>query len=302
MIITGPTASGKTPLAEMIAVRINGEIISADSRTLYRDLTIGTGGYSNSNSVKYHLTGVIDIGTTYSAYEWVEGARTISDDIINREKIPIICGGTLHYIEMFINGMDSMPEPDGDLRNHLKAIAKIKGRKFVYEILTDLDPDLAEKVHPNNLERIVRYIERVKGNAKFEDIPPYKGDYELYFLLPDREYLERKITARVAEMIEMGWIDEVNKLKKKGHLPTTPGLNSIGYSEIFNYLDGRISLEEARSNILKNTLDYSKKQCKWIKRLDPKVINISREDDISQTAEDVLEFIDKCCRSRQYDF
>ena len=120
LIISGPTASGKTHLAENIARTLNGEIISADSRTIYRDLKIGTGGYSNDPDVPCHLTEIIDIGSTFSSYDWVLGARSAIIDIVNRKKIPIICGGTVHYIEMFLKGINSVPKPDLQLRADLK--------------------------------------------------------------------------------------------------------------------------------------------------------------------------------------
>lgn len=300
IVITGPTASGKTFLAEETAREANGEIISADSRTLYRNLMIGTGGYSNSDNITYHLTGIIDIGETFSAHEWVRRARKISDDVINRGKLPIICGGTLHYIEMFLKGMDKMPEPDEDLRTYLKTLAKEKGRSHVHDILKDLDPPLSEKVHPNNLDRIVRYIERAKGNELIEAIPPYGGDHVVYFMLPEKKYLEKMIRKRVIEMFELGWIDEVQELKRLGISPCSPGLDSIGYGDVFSYINENISFMEAIENIINDTMEYSKKQCKWMKRMDPKIIKIEKIEDLYRSAEEILEFIDTYCRSRRY--
>jgi tRNA dimethylallyltransferase len=288
VVITGPTASGKTYLAEKIACGIGGEIISADSRTLYRGIRIGTGGYSNSNSIEYHLTEILEIGEIYSVYEWVKRARKLCEEVTDRGKLPIICGGTLHYIEMFLKGMDSMPEPDENLRAYLKELADKNGRYFVHDILKKLDPALSESVHPNNLERVVRYIERAKGKETIDAIIPYKGDLKLYFLHPEKEFLEQNIHDRISKMFDLGWIDEVKELKRKGYRPSDPGLNSIGYGDIFSYLDGNISLEDARENIVKDTVEYSRRQCKWIKRLDPEVIMIEGEADLLQASDRIM--------------
>jgi tRNA dimethylallyltransferase len=301
LIITGPTASGKTYLAERIASKARGEIISADSRTIYNDLVIGTGRYSNSSEITYHLIGIIQIGMTFSAYDWVKKARSISEEVLDREGLPIICGGTHHYVELFLKGIDSVPEPDAELRILLKTLAAGKGKVHVHGILRDLDPDLAEKVHPNNLERIVRYIERAGAKREIKAIPPFFEDHVLYFLQPDNKIIAASIERRVDEMIEKGWVDEVRGLMEKGFTPDSPGLDSIGYSDILSHIRGEIDLEEARSGIIAKTIEYSKKQLKWMKRLDPTILEVKGPEDLDKRCEEIVDLIDRYCRSHRCD-
>jgi tRNA dimethylallyltransferase len=282
LIISGPTASGKTHLAEIIARTLNGEIVSADSRTLYRDLKIGTGGFSNSSDIPYHLTEIIDIGSAFSSYDWVMGARSAIKDIVNRKKTPIICGGTVHYIEMLLKGINSVPKPDLQLREDLKDTAQRKGRPYVHDMLKDIDHELAGNVHPNNLERTIRYIERIQGTEMIPSVEPYHDEYSLCFLDHDRKKIYSDIETRVRKMIEMGWVDEVRDLIKKGYSSKDPGLDSIGYREIISFIEGKISMERSEEIIVRKTKEYSRKQIKFLKRFGPDVSLISSNTDVEQ--------------------
>ena len=183
IIITGPTASGKTAIAEEIGRRSNGEIISADSRTLYRDLKIGTGRYTLSDDLKYHMIDLLGPDEFISVREFIIKARDACSDIERRGKIPILCGGTMHYIDRFIKGIDPNPPPDPALRRKLKRISRDHGPDRVHEMLKQMDPDMASTVHPNNLERTIRYIERAGCKQKREAIKPFSEKFIHIFIV-----------------------------------------------------------------------------------------------------------------------
>jgi tRNA dimethylallyltransferase len=300
LIITGPTASGKTYIAEKIAGIVQGEIISADSRTIYRELDIGTGKFTNSDQIPYHLTNVAGIGQNISSYDWVQKATRIIRKIEERDRIPIICGGTMHYIHAFINGIDSVPGPDEEMRRDLREMAKKEGKVHVHDLLKKMDPILANSVHPNNLDRVIRYIEKVRGIIKVDALSPFEGPFAIFFIEPNKELLRSRVSSRVKEMIAQGWIEEVESLIEQGYEIDEPGFDSIGYREIFKHIKGDITLQEAERSICRRTMEYSKKQLNWKKRLDPHTIHINDPSDLESAVDIMKEILHRSCRSRQY--
>ncbi len=267
IFIGGPTASGKTKVAEGLAASMNGEIISCDSRTAYRHLDIGTGKIFNSPDIIYHMVDIIEPGTVLTTSEFVILSRSIIDDVKDRGRVPIICGGSSHLMERMIQGMEPAPDPSPYLRRFLKYEEMRKGKGHLYSILEQLDPDLASKVHPNDSHRILRYIENVLSRTDNERIPPLECSNLILYINTSIISLRKRIEERCDLMLEKGWIQEVRSLKDMGFDKASAGCDSIGYPSIFDLLDGKLTMEECREKIISDTVVFARKQKRWKKRL-----------------------------------
>lgn len=275
MILTGPTAVGKTGIAEKIARKIGSRILSFDSRTMYRDMNIGTGKYTLSKDLEYEFIDILEIGQVSRTYGLVNKARELSAEILKDEDRLIICGGSMDPLYRFIKGMDPSPPPDMDLRSYLENEFDSLGPKAMWNKLNAIDPDLAAKVHPNNKKRMVRYLERSSGLTNAEKIPPLDLDHSLILLTMERDALKRRIKDRVDTMLDLGWIDEVDHLMQKGYTPDNAGMDSIGYPEIISYLKGELTLTDMKDLIISSTRTYARRQMNWMKRFDGTTIDMT---------------------------
>ena len=273
LIICGPTASGKTSLSIECAKLLNSEVISADSMNVYTDLDIGTAKPTEEEkmNVKHHLIDVCDRFSTFSVGVYKELAKPIIDDLIKNGKVPVICGGTGFYINSLIYNL-SYGESTGNLevREYYKSLADEQGNEYVYKILQEKDPITAEKLHYNDLKRVIRALEichsgTLKSDIKDDYTPVY--DYDAYMINMDRETLYDRINKRVDIMIEMGLVDEVKRLVDSGVSIENQCMQGIGYKEIYAYLKGEISLAEAIDLIKLNTRHYAKRQITFFKKL-----------------------------------
>ncbi len=277
VIVTGPTASGKTELAERIARDLQGEVISADSRTLYRELRIGTGRYTHSDDIPYHLVGVVDIGTTYSVYRFLNDSRAAIRDIRSRGKIPVVCGGTMLYVERLIKGLDPAPPPDRGLRKRLYTILEEEGTEGLFDLLSTIDPGSALRVDRRNPRRLVRTLEITIGRSNLKEaVPSLEGPLLSFFLDVEGDELLGNISARTEKMIDLGWLDEVKALIFADHSAEEAGLDSIGYQEIFSVARGEMKPEDAADLIKVKTWGMARSQIKWSKRIPSDRVNISR--------------------------
>ena len=274
LIICGPTASGKSQLAVQCAKILNSEIISADALDVYRRLNVGTAKPTENEmrGVKHHLLDVVDADKAFSVGDYKELARPIVDGLIEKCKIPVICGGTGFYINSILYDFSY-----GNSAANLKArerymlLAEEKGKQAVFDILSAVDPETAEKLHPNDLKRVVRALEiyesgTKKSDIKDEQIPVY--DYKAYCIDFDREELYARIDKRVDKMLKNGLIEEVESLIKSGITIKNQSMQGIGYKEIYSYLNGDCTLSEAVDAIKLNTKHYAKRQITFFKRLD----------------------------------
>ena len=273
LIICGPTASGKTALSVECAKKLNSEIISADSMNVYKELDIGTAKPTDADKkgVEHHLIDVVDKFGTFSVGDYRDIARPIIDRLLNNGKVPVVCGGTGFYINSIIYNL-SYGEGSGDieLRKHYKNLAEKNGNLFVYDILKEKDPVTASKLHFNDIKRVIRALEichngTLKSAIKDEIAPVY--DYDAYMIKIDRSMLYDRIDRRVDLMIKAGLVDEVNTLIKSGVTIENQCMQGIGYKEIYSYLSGKISLEEAINAIKLNTHHYAKRQITFFKKL-----------------------------------
>ncbi|HUH74416.1 MAG TPA: tRNA (adenosine(37)-N6)-dimethylallyltransferase MiaA [Chitinophagales bacterium] len=271
IVIGGPTAIGKTKTAIEIAQELNTEIISADSRQIYQQLKIGVGRPSEEelNAVKHHLIGTIDITQHYHTADFEKDSLKILEKIYQEKTDAIVCGGTGLYIQTLCDGIDDMPEIDPEIRNSLNEQFKLKGIQFLQQFITEKDPDLIAKIDMNNHIRLIRAVEMMiqtgqpfssfrKGNKAIRDFTPH-----MFCLHDEREIIRKNIEIRVHQMIENGWIDECTQLLPYRNIKA---LQTVGYKEIFNYLDGNMSLDETVNWIIIHTQQYAKRQIIWFRK------------------------------------
>lgn len=265
----GPTASGKSNLAIQIAATNNGEIISADSRLVYKGFDIATAKptVEERQGIEHYLIDIVEPEVDYSAANFVDDAKIAIDKIHAKGKTPIIAGGTGLYFRLLLEDFD-MPrvEPDYELRKKLETLDTQK----LHETLKELDPISAEKIHFNNKVKIIRAIEVCKTLKKphSEVARKKEPEFEVEWLglnPPDRADLYERVNKRVDEMVEKGLVEETKALLEK-HGRINNFINTIGYQEILEYLDNKISLDEAILNIKQNTRRYAKRQLTWFRR------------------------------------
>lgn len=267
LALAGPTASGKSEIAIEIAKKINAEIISCDSRLVYKDFNIGTAKPTKEEmqGIMHHLIDVASPQIVYSVSDYINTAQKI---IENSSKNLIIIGGTGFYMKALLEGLDIPKVPaDEEFRKEMRELAQKKGNDFIYEKLIKIDPKMAEKLHKNDIFRIIRALEVFKNTNELPSLQQKTKEPQfnsIYFGLnaENREYLYNKINKRTHIMIEQGLINEVQGLIDKYgqnlHL-----LKTLGYQEIVEYLNKENSLEEAISKIQKKTRNYAKRQITW---------------------------------------
>jgi tRNA dimethylallyltransferase len=272
LALVGPTASGKTDLAINIAKLLDGEIISADSRLVYKDFNIGTAKPTAEelSLVPHYMIDIADPRDNFTVGMYREEAERIIDDMLSRGKTPVITGGTGFYVRALLEGLD-MPEvkPDEKFRQKMEDIVKEQGKDALYEILKEQDPRIALKLHPNDTFRIIRALEvqntlrKPMSEVQAMKEPKYNVIYA-GLNSENRDFLYERINRRVDVMYELGLVDEVKGLINK-YGKTLSLLKTLGYKEICEYLDGIYTLEEALEAIKKNTRNYAKRQLTWFR-------------------------------------
>lgn len=299
--LAGPTAVGKTKFAIMLAQAFDGEIVSCDSMQLYKFMDIGSAKptVEEMSMAKHHLVDMIDPRDEFSVAQYQKLAKEAISNILARGKTPIISGGTGLYLNSLLYDMDfsSAPE-DHTYRNELMKIAETDGQCALHEMLKELDPKAAEVIHPNNIVKIVRALERLKegeGTIKqFNQIDDITDDYDVILLglTRNRAELYDRINRRVDILMDMGLLDEVKGLYDMGLNQENISMKGIGYKEIMDHLDGRCTIEDAVETIKKNTRHYAKKQLTWFRRYDTmKWIDISDYDNDESAFEVMKEWL-----------
>lgn len=274
LIIAGPTAVGKTEYAIETALRLDGEIVSADSMQLYRYMDIGSAKPTEDerSQVRHYLVDEIDPRQDFSVYEYQKRARAAIREIFEKGKVPVISGGTGLYIHSLMYEMDFSSRPDTkELRQQLEQKASEEGPKVLHRMLMEQDPEAAERIHPNNVKKIIRALEILQtGEAlrPFEQsfVPVDEYDVCLIGLTRDRQELYQRIDRRVDLLMEQGLVEEVRKLGEMGLTEDAISMKGIGYKEVFGFLRGEYSREEAVRLIKRNTRRYAKRQLTWLRR------------------------------------
>ena len=276
LIISGPTATGKTKLGVRLAKDLNGEIISADSMQVYRGMDIGSAKVTKEESegVRHHMIDIIEPDQAYSIVEYKNAAKKCIEDINSRGKLPIVVGGTGFYIHALLYDTDfDENESGGELRAGLEAEMEEKGPEYMHDKLRMIDPESAEIIHMNNRKRVIRALEFYELSGKKisdHNIEERSKDspYEfLYFAITrNRDELYKAIDDRVDRMMEAGLLDEVIALRNRGMARGLTSMQGLGYKELLDYLDGKCSLEEAVERIKQESRHYAKKQWTWLRR------------------------------------
>jgi tRNA dimethylallyltransferase len=282
--LLGPTASGKSALAIKVAARLPVEIVSMDSALVYRGMDIGTAkpGAALRARVPHHLIDIIDPDQSYSAGRWREDALSKIEEIFGRKKIPLLVGGTMLYYRALIAGLDALPQADSRIRAAIDAEAASRGWPALHGELQKVDPDAAQRIAPNDAQRIQRALEvwrltgkplsALQGTAKSELPFALKG----IAILPDRELLRQRIEKRFAAMLRLGLIEEVKQLKRKYRLNASlPSMRAVGYRQVWEYLEGRYDKDTLMEKAVAATRQLAKRQLTWLRsfpdlvRLDP---------------------------------
>lgn len=276
IIVTGPTAVGKTELSVRLARQVNGAVISADSMQVYKYMDIGSAKISKEQmqGVKHYLIDEFLPDEEFNVVRFQQYAKKYMQEIYQNGQIPILAGGTGFYIQAVLYDIDfSAQEADNDYRMELETLAKEKGVQYLHEMLKQIDPASAQAIHANNKKRVIRALEffrltgtRISEHNKKEHQKqtPYRA---AYFVLNDRrEHLYARIDRRTDEMIALGLVEEVQRLKEMGYTKELISMQGLGYKELFPYFDNTCTLEEAVAVIKRDTRHFAKRQLTWFRR------------------------------------
>ncbi|MBQ9119967.1 MAG: tRNA (adenosine(37)-N6)-dimethylallyltransferase MiaA [Lachnospiraceae bacterium] len=276
IVLTGPTAVGKTKLSIALAKAVGGEIISADSMQVYRRMDIGTAKITpeEMQGVPHHLIDIMDPEEEFSVVRFQQLAKAAMQEIYERGNIPILVGGTGFYIQAVTNDIDfTETETDSVYREELTRFAKEQGAHALHERLRQVDPAAAEQIHENNVKRTIRALEFYYQTGQpisehNEEQKLHESPYELYYfvLTAPRERLYDGINRRVDQMMQEGLLAEVTALKNNGYARELVSMQGLGYKEIYAYLAGECTLEEAVDIIKRDTRHFAKRQLTWFKR------------------------------------
>lgn len=298
IVLTGPTSVGKTSLSIRLAKAVNGEIISADSMQVYKYMDIGTAKISpeEMQEVPHYLVSEFNPDEEFSVVKFQQHAKKYINMIHNKNKIPILVGGTGFYIQAVLYDIDfEENQMDSTYRMELEELAQSKGGQYLHDLLAKVDPKSAKSIHPNNVKKVIRALEYIKqtgepisahNEEQRKKVSPYL--YRYFVLNMDRAKLYDNINQRVDIMINKGLIEEVKQLKNMGYTKNMVSMQGLGYKEIFDYLEGESSLEEAIDRLKRDTRHYAKRQLTWFKR-EKDLIWVNKDDFIDEDT--ILEYL-----------
>lgn len=276
VILTGPTAVGKTAASIGLAKAIGGEIISADSMQVYKEMDIGSAKIrpEEMDGVPHHLVDVLDPSEDFNVVLFQQMAKEAMEGIYQRGHIPIVVGGTGFYIQALLYDIDfTENNADTAYREELEALAKTQGAEYLHEMLEKVDPESAEQIHFHNVKRVIRALEYYEqtgekisahNEAERAKTSPYHFFY--YVLNTDRTVLYERIEKRIDEMMEEGLVEEVRQLQAMGCRRDSVAMQGLGYKEILAYLNGEMSLETAVNILKRDTRHFAKRQLTWFRR------------------------------------
>lgn len=305
IILTGPTAAGKTKLSIGLAKSLNGEIISADSMQVYKHMNIGSAKIrpEEMEGIRHYLVDILEPTQDFNIVMFQKYAREAMAEIYAREKIPIIVGGTGFYIQSILYDIDfnENSEEDPSIRRELEQTALQKGAQYLHDMLREADPDAAEAIHANNTKRVIRALEYYRQTGEKISVHNVterekESAYDSYYfvLTDERPKLYANIDRRVDCMIEEGLVDEVKALLAMGCRRGSTAMQGLGYKEIIAYLTGEISLDDAICKIKLNTRHFAKRQLTWFRR-EKNVIWIEKVK-FAYNDQKMLEYIENIVR------
>lgn len=300
IIIAGPTCSGKTKVAIDLAKKLNTEIVSADSRQVYKSVNIGTAKPSleELEKIRHHFIDYIDPSEDFNVSRFETESIAIFLRLLKAGKIPVVAGGTGLYIKALTDGIFNTVDSDEEYRSLLKGKMIKYGKDFLYDELEKLDPVSASKMLPQNWKRVMRALEVLHLTGKpiweFQETYRREIDFEFhqYGLLWERQILYNNIEKRVDRMINSGLVDEIKYLLEQGYSKEINALNTVGYKEIIDYLENNISLERAIELIKRNTRRYAKRQMTWFRKNNKiKWMQINSEEELITVSDLILKDI-----------
>jgi len=277
VLIMGPTASGKSRLAIELAQSLGGEVISVDSALVFRGMDIGTAkpDLSEREGIPHHLIDILDPSESYSTGQFQKDSEKCILEITQRGKVPILAGGTMLYFHGLLHGISALPPADPDIRAALDSEARHHGWGFLHERLKAIDPVAADRIHPNDPQRIQRALEihQLTGRSMTDVIaenPPPPKDFDVIPVLvapKDRARLAERISQRFEAMLKKGLIEEVQALKDRGDLHLDlPSMRAVGYRQVWEHLEGNASFEEMRTRGITATRQFAKRQMTWLRK------------------------------------
>ena len=306
IVLTGPTAVGKTSLSISLAKAVNGEIISADSMQVYKKMDIGSAKIRSEEmqGIPHYLVDVLEPEEEFHIVKFQQMAKKAMEDIYSRGKIPILVGGTGFYIQAVTKDIDfTEAQQENDYRKELEALAEEKGGEHLHEMLRKVDPVSADAIHAHNVKRVIRALEFYHQNgspisAHNEEQKQHESPYNLaYFVLNmPRELLYERIDLRVDQMMKEGLLEEVSRLKEEGCHRGMVSMQGLGYKEILAYLDGEYPLEEAVRVLKRDTRHFAKRQLTWFRR--EQELTWVNKDQFSYQEDQILGYMLEICRKK----
>ena len=307
VILTGPTAVGKTALSIQLAKDIGGEIISADSMQVYKGMDIGSAKIKTEEmqGVPHFLIDELQPDEEFHVVRFQQLAKKYLKQIWERGHIPVIVGGTGFYIQALLYDIDfTENECDAAYRHELEQLAKEKGADYLHQKLADVDPKSAEDIHANNVKRVIRALEfyhetgqKISEHNEQERQKSSPYNFAYFVLNDDRSKLYQRIDQRIDIMLKDGLVEEVKALKEKGYTRDMVSMQGLGYKEILDYLDGEISIDEAVYRIKRDTRHFAKRQITWFKR-ERDVIWLSKES-FGYQDDRILQFIEEQLQKKE---
>ncbi len=273
IVIVGPTCSGKTDLSLQLAEKLNTEIISADSKQVFKYLNIGTAKPNKNyrNKIKHHFIDNLEPDEYFNVSIFENQSLKVIEDLFKKEKIPIVVGGSGLYVKALVDGIFNSVDSDEQIRGQLQRKKEEFGIEYLYEELKSVDPKSAEKMLPQNYKRVMRALEvyYLTGQTIDKHQEKYKRelniDFKQYGLMWDRKKLYENIENRVDMMIQNGLVDEVNSILKRGYSKELNALNTVGYKEVISFLENDIEYEKMIDLIKRNTRRFAKRQLTWFR-------------------------------------
>lgn len=298
IVITGPTASGKTGTAVRLSQMIGGEIVNADSMQVYKKCDIGTAKPSETElkAVRHHLIDIVEPYESFSTAAYKSLAEKVIRDIPARDKMVVLTGGTGLYIDSLVKNIDfSEDKGVSKIRKKYAEFLESKGKAKLHGLLKGRDPAAAESVHPNNTRRVIRYLEILEGfegtmadYRKLTLSKPTNINYRIFVLWPERELIYRRIEQRVDHMIQKGLVDEVRALLDSGITRGMQSMQGIGYKETISFIANELGYDEYIELLKRNTRRYAKRQFTWMKRYsDALRLKVDEDSDFKRIAEGI---------------
>lgn len=306
IVLTGPTAVGKTSLSISLAKAVNGEIISADSMQVYKKMDIGSAKIrpEEMQGIPHYLVDVLEPEEEFHIVKFQQMAKKAMEDIYSRGKVPILVGGTGFYIQAVTKDIDfTEAQQENDYRKELEALAEEKGGEHLHDMLRKVDPVSADAIHAHNVKRVIRALEFYHQNgspisAHNEEQKHHESPYNLaYFVLNmPRELLYERIDLRVDQMMKEGLLEEVTRLKDEGCHRGMVSMQGLGYKEILAFLDGEYPLEEAVRVLKRDTRHFAKRQLTWFRR--EQEVTWVNKDQFAYQEDKILDYMLEICRKK----